>query len=103
MPVVQNGHTYNNNSAAFAAELLSCVWPFEDIGLERVKEDIGVKQCNLLKKKIEVKYFGYWEFFSDLTIHQQYTQQWPLSPLLSLIDFRSLYYGFTVIPGFIAN
>ena len=25
---MQNGHTHNNNFAAFAAELLLCVWPF---------------------------------------------------------------------------
>ena len=24
----QNGHTHNNNSAGYAAELLLCVWPF---------------------------------------------------------------------------
>ena len=33
----QNGHTHNNNSAAFAAELLLGVWSFWDNGHERVK------------------------------------------------------------------
>ena len=32
-----NGHAHNNNSAANAAELLLCVWPFWDTGYERVK------------------------------------------------------------------
>ena len=31
----QDGHRHNNNSAANAAELLSYVWPFWDIGNER--------------------------------------------------------------------
>ena len=37
MPYIPKWRTHNNNSAAFAAELLLCVWPFGDIGHERVK------------------------------------------------------------------
>ena len=38
----KNGHTHNNNSAAFAAELVLYVWPFLDIRHWRVKRVEGL-------------------------------------------------------------
>ena len=52
----QNDHTHNNNYAAFAAELLLCVWPSWDIGHERVNYTF----CgNIIYKKFKNIYYRY--------------------------------------------
>ena len=51
----KNGHTHNNNSAANAAELLLCVWPFLDIRHKMVKSNVNVSDvCDWTKISSQV-------------------------------------------------
>ena len=53
-----DGHTHNNYSAANAAELLLYVWPFWDMGHERVLSWFPLKNLTMQKYEAANRKFG---------------------------------------------